>query len=276
MRKKLQSILTGVITVTMLAVLSGCGSTAAPAEPAEETIEEQEVFPEPDLAEYKSSDGWSVRYDPAVIEVEEGDSTVSFLYAGEADSDSMNQVTIRYEADRQPEELLDEITSAWDAPEDVIRSEGFFPGTDDMWGYWRLLFSEDGSAGLSRTAIAGEYNGGVLLLQNTQDMTGDDAVDMAVIGALETVVDSITYEDFQPQTMYDSIPGVYTAEQDGAVNSITLKENHTGVLCFQDDVSILWGSVELMAADGSFTYEYSIEGNSLYLNYDGQWIEFVK
>lgn len=276
MRKKKQIILAGVITMTMLASLVGCGSTAAPAEPAEDTVEEQETFAEPILSEYKSPDGWSVRYDPALIAVEEDGSTANFRYTGEAGSGDMDQVTISYEADKQPEALLNEITSDWGDQVDIIKSEGFFPGTDDMWGYWRLLFAEEDGTGLSRTAIAGEYNGGVLLLQNTQNMTGDEAVDMDVIGALETVVDSITYEAFQPQTMYDCIPGVYTAEQDGAVNSITLKENHTGVLSFQDDISILWGSTELMAADGSFTYAYSIEGNSLHLNYDGEWMEFVK
>ena len=41
-------------------------------------------------------------------------------------------------------------------------------------------------------------------------------------------------------------------------------------------MDILWGSIELMAADGSFTYEYTIEGDSLMVNYDGQWLEFAK
>ena len=29
-----------------------------------------------------------------------------------------------------------------------------------------------------------------------------------------------------------------------------------------------------MASDGSFTYEFAIEGDNLNLNYDGEWLGF--
>ena len=183
---------------------------------------------------------------------------------------------ISYEADKMPEEVLGELTADWGDAETIERSEGIFPGTTDMWGYWRTLSQPAGSEDPSRTAIAGEYNGGTLLLQNTTYLTGDDAIDTAAADALETVVDSITYENFGPQTMYEYIPGTYTAEQDGATLSVTLNEDHSGVLSIQDDIDILWGSVELMAADGSFTYEYTLEGDNLYVNYDGEWTEFAR
>ena len=77
--------------------------------------------------------------------------------------------------------------------------------------------------------------------------------------------------------MYDYVPGTYAAENtDGAIGEIVLNEDHTGVMKMQDDVDILWGSNELMAADGSFSYEYTIEGDSLMVNYDGQWLTFNK
>ena len=278
MKKQIQTLLIGAVTVTLLAALAGCGSTAAdpaaePAEETEEAVVEETVEPE-ELSVYESADGWSVQYDPSCIEVEEGGGAVDFLYLGDPEHSTM--ATISYEADRMPEEVLYDLTVDWGQDEDITRTEGFFPGTDNMWGYWRTLPQPEGSETPSRTAIAGEYNGGTLLIQNTTYLTGDESIDMDAAAALETVVDSITYKNFEPQTMYDYLPGTYTAEQDGATLSVTLNEDHTGVLSIQDDVDILWGSIELMAADGSFTYEYNVEGDNLYINYDGQWTEFVR
>ncbi len=282
MKKKLQMILTGVMAVAMLLALAGCGGAAE--EPAaeeetatEETAAEEETAETSELAEYKSNDGWAVKYDPTLIEVQDGGGAADFLYTGGGtDSADLSRATVSYEAGKQPEEVLYEITSTWGNDEGIERSEGFLPGTDSQWGYWRVLNAPEDNSAPARTAIAGEYNGGVILIQNVMFYTGDEAADMTAQGALETIVDSITYEDFQPQTMYEYIPGTYSAEQDGADNSITLNEDHTGVLSFQDDADIIWSSNELMAADGSFTYEYTIEGDNLMVNYDGEWMTFTK
>jgi hypothetical protein len=280
MKKQLKTLLMGVATVTLVAALAACGGNTAETTDAADTTEEteeavvEETAEAAELAEYTSDDGWTVQYDPANIEVEEGGGAVTFLYLGDPDHSTM--ATISYEADKMPEEVLGELTADWGDAESIERSEGIFPGTTDMWGYWRTLSQPAGSEEPSRTAIAGEYNGGTLLLQNTTYLTGDDAIDTAAADALETVVDSITYENFGPQTMYEYIPGTYTAEQDGATLSVTLNEDHSGVLSIQDDIDILWGSVELMAADGSFTYEYTLEGDNLYVNYDGEWTEFAR
>lgn len=273
MKMRKQMILGGVMTAAMLLALAGCGgSTAEETAPAEEPA--QEIA----LEEYKSDDGWAVKYDPALIEVQWGGGAVDFLYTGgPEDSTNADLVTISVETDKQPEEVLGEITANWeDQDAAIIRYEGYFPGTDDKWGFWRTLAAPEDGSEPARTAIAGEYNGGTLLIQYTAYLTGDNAADMASNGAMETIVDSISYEDFQPQTMFDYIPGTYTAEQDGAVNSVTLKEDHTGVLSMQDDVDVLWSSIELIAADGSFRYEYTVEGDNLYVNYDGEWMEFAK
>ena len=267
--KRMNRWLTLAAALSLALLLAACGGTAeqpVSEEPAEDVV----------LEEYKSDDGWAVRYDPALIEVQSGGGAVDFVYTGGSDSgEEASFVTISVEKDKQPEEVLYEITEPWGDNEAIIRSEGFFPGTDDKWGYWRVL-SPEGDTGVFRTAIAGEYNGGVLLIQNNDYYTGDNAADMAVVGATETIVDSITYEDFQTQTMYDYIPGTYSADQDGAVMTVTLNENRTGVLSVQDDIDIIWGSTELIAVDGSFRYEYTIEGDNLYLNYDGTWMELAR
>lgn len=58
----------------------------------------------------------------------------------------------------------------------IERSEGFFPGTSDKWGYWRSFSEKDGDGSVNKTAIAGEYNGGILIFDDEEHMTGDDIV----------------------------------------------------------------------------------------------------
>ena len=274
MKKKLQLFLIGVMAAAMLPVFAACGSPAegpAPEEPAASAVEEAA------LEEYVSGDGWSVQYNPALIEVQDGGGAADFLYiGGGTDKADLSKATVSYEAGKLPEEVLYEITLAWGHEEEIQRVEGFLPGAPDQWGFWRILNAPEDNSGPCRTAVAGEYNGGSILIQNEMFLTGDDAADAAAQGALETIVDSITYEDFQPQTMFAFVPGTYTAQEDGSIRSVTLKEDHSGVLTTEDDADIIWSSRELTAADSSFTYEYDIEGDYLMLNCGGEWLTFAK
>lgn len=58
--------------------------------------------------------------------------------------------------------------------------------------------------------------------------------------------------------------------------SILLNADYTGKLTLQDTIDITWEGNEIKAVDGSFSYQFAIEGDSLNLNYDGQWITFTK
>ena len=58
--------------------------------------------------------------------------------------------------------------------------------------------------------------------------------------------------------------------------SIELNADFTGKLTLQDTVDITWEGNEIKAADGSFAYQFAIEGDSLNLNYDGTWLTFTK
>ncbi|MBR1567368.1 MAG: hypothetical protein IJ648_00260 [Lachnospiraceae bacterium] len=222
---------------------------------------------------YHSTDGWSVQYNADLIEVSEVDGhTVSFVYTG--DSAGTNMVSIQYIPDQQPAEALYDLTSEWGDMEAFIRSEGFFPGTEDKWGYWRTYSSQEG---LALTAIAGEYNGGVLLFDLTNHTGDDEGQNMSVSDTLERVIDSITYDNFENQTMYSYIPGTYVKEKDdasGYMDTIILNADHTGSMDFQDTVDIEWGSIIRMM-DGS-EYEYHIEGDNLYLIMDDYTYEFMR
>ena len=220
---------------------------------------------------YMSSDGFQIHYNARTVESTEIDEhTVKFVYIGE--SAGSNMVIISYIADKQPEEALYELTSSWGDQESINRSEGFLPGTDDKWGYWRTLITTDSGSGIGESAIAGEYNGGTIMFEILSHMSGDDKIDMAVSDALSEIINSITYYNFEPQTMYSYYAGTYIAEK----GKLTLKDDHHGVLSFQDDVDVLWGSYYITATDGSFTYDFNIEGDNLYLDYDGNMMEFKR
>jgi len=250
---------------------------AADTEPAEAEAEAAEdTGDESKGTSYASDDGWSVRYDPETIACEQIDEhTTQFVYLGE--SAGTNMLVISWEPDIQPEELLYEVTSNWGDQEAITRSEGFFPGTEDKWGYWRILPTAEGGSGLTETAIAGEYNGGTLMFDITSHFGEDEGQNMAVSDTLAEVMNSITYEDgFEDQEMYSYYPGTYTSDSEDGHTEVVLNDDHTGVLRFQDDIDILWGSIELIASDGSFRYEYTIEGDNLMVKVDDEWLEFAR
>ena len=66
---------------------------------------------------------------------------------------------------------------------------------------------------------------------------------------------------------------MYQAEGEyGTVYRVPLKEDHTGTLKLQDSIEVLWG--ESIGFDAR--YSYTVDGNSLYLEIDGEWIGFAR
>ena len=259
------------------AEISEAKSTEA-VETTEESSKDSSEAAKPKTATYKSARGWSVRFQPEDFEVKEDGDNVEFLYTSGITLN--NAVDIRYIANKQPEEVLSEITEDWGVdPEKINRVEGFFPGTEDKWGYWR----EYADNSLWRTAIAGEYNGGVLVFIRTQ--IPEDCEGTATTDALAEILNSITYENFEPQTMYDYVPGKYAIVMEEVPENleaspeyyIQLNEDHTGVISMKDDLNVLWGSIELIRTEPDFEhYQYDIEGTTLMVNYDDNWITFEK
>ena len=300
--KRLIALILGAAMIT--AATAGCSGAYAPAlqespagalqespagAPQESTdeaglqladgeTEPMEALPEP--ASYVSEDGWTMRYDPELVTVNEGDGFTDFVYTGE--SAGTNMVTVSCLEGKQPEEALYELTESWSDEEDIQRSEGFFPGTTDKWSFWRILRTGEEGSGLTRAAIAAEYNGGVLMYDITAHISGDDAIDMRVSDTLSEMINSVTFKNFGPQTMYDYVPGVYTyidergEDETPVVRFLTLNGDHTGTLSLEEDIPVLWGSTELIAQDGSSRLEYTVEGENLYLDRDGEWTEYTK
>ena len=280
-------LLTGLATVSSVMLFGGCAraNISFDTDPEDEDWSEcrdLEIGAVLYRESIKSDDGWSVEYDPDYFDVVSGDDYVDFIYNGGYPDVNMNYgenlVEFRFISDEQPAGVLAEITDSWNAESEIIRKEGIFPGTDDKWGYWRILQEGD----TCKTAIAGEYNGGVLLIYTTTNYprgTGDDLKD-----DMEDIVDSITYENFEPQVIFDFVPGKYvmnyTDEIEGqeitAEYSITLNEDHTGVISMQDDIPVLWGDNELIYVSGYQSEQYTVEGDKLLLNLDGKWVTFER
>ena len=303
MKKRIISrLLSSVLALSVFMALTGCDgninininnvpSSTQEEAPAAEDTEEADKADEEDKAddaaeqaseekEYVSDRGWSVKYDPSIITVNEGEDMTSFVYTGE--SAGTNMLTISYIADKLPDEVLSELTEGWGDPGAVESSESYFPGTSDKWGLWRTLLSNGEGSGLSENVFAGEYNGGVLMFDFTTHKAEDDSIDIPVSDALSAVIDSIKYEDFAPQTMYEDYPGVYKMEETEEIEgeemtyeySITLNEDHSGVISIQDDINMMWGSNLLIGAD--FSYDYSVDGDKLTVDMDGNQLTFTK
>ena len=271
-----------VLAVCVMLAMTGCqNKTEAPA-PATEAAAEAEAAPAAETeaalpaedVNYESEDGWSVTYNTGEFELSEIDPhTVQFTYLGA--SSGSDVVSISWIEGKGPEEVLGEKTEGVEDPESIQRSEGFFPGTEDMWGYWRVIPDSGEGSGLNETLIAGEYNGGVLLFDYICHTEPDEETSMQIGDTLAALIDSITYADFEEQTMYDYYPGTYVGEE-AETGSIELAGDHTGALLFQDEIPIVWSTYTLDAEDGSFSYEYTIEGDYLYLDYDGTPLTFVR
>ncbi len=301
MKKRIISrLLSSVLALSVFMALTGCDgninininnvpSSAQEEAPAAEDTEETDKADGTDDAaeqevseekEYVSDRGWSVKYDPSIITVNEGEDMTSFVYTGE--SAGTNMLTISYIADKLPDEVLSELTEGWGDPGSVESSESYFPGTSDKWGLWRTLLSNGEGSGLSENVFAGEYNGGVLMFDFTTHKAEDDSIDIPVSDALSAVIDSIKYEDFAPQTMYEDYPGVYKMEETEEIEgeemtyeySITLNEDHSGVISMQDDINMMWGSNLLIGAD--FSYDYSVDGDKLTVDMDGNQLTFTR
>lgn len=230
-------------------------------------------------AVYDSDDGWSITYNPNEMRLNEQDDSVDFVYLGESSGTDM--VSISYVADKMPQEVLYEKTQDID-PSLVTRDEGIF-GSTEAWAFTYSVSATEGS-GLSEQFSGIEHNGGTLLIDILTHGEVDEARGEAVSDAIATLVDTLVFTNHQPQEQFAYVLGTYyqdyTDEIEGqTVNvrySIELNEDHTGIMHIQDDINIIWTSNQLVAE--GFSYEYTIEGDSLLVNFgEGTvWESFEK
>ena len=259
----------------------------------EDNLTEEAEPEETDLITFESSDGWFVRYDANLIAVTEGDSDVTFEYIGESSGE--NRITVSYLGQEMPDEALYNVMAVDDVLPEHVRSEGYFAGRSDVWSLRAALTNANGEA-TGREYIAVEHNDGTLIVDILSEPEEDEAVGMKISDVLAGVLDSFTFTDHQPQTMYAYVSGRYeeilpeeeaedaaAADAEAAepgenagsgeadeskVGFVELGEDHTGLISLQDEIPIIWycrEGVILNADSGEQIYEYNIEDDFLYL-----------
>ena len=140
-----------------------------------------------DELRYKSKSGWSVVYHTKEFDAYNGENFATFVYKDAAPD--ANTVEIRYIEGMAKEKVLDNVTADWtDDRESIMKINGVFPGTEDKPGYRRTYQSDD----IWKTAIAGEYKDGVLLILVNEKF--DVGSGTAISDSLSEIVNSIKFE----------------------------------------------------------------------------------
>ena len=273
----------GLAAAVAAASVTGCAGSGSQTE-APQTAETVETAAAQETAgsaevqtaetaniKYESSDGWSASYNSAELDLIEDDG-VYFIYKG--DAEGTNQINVKYYPGQMPDEVLYAVMAGdQDMPEHT-RSEGYFAGRTDVWAL-RTSMQSAVIPGAEEDYIAVERNGGTLLVQITTTKQADEETGIRVSDALAFVIDSFELQDQQPQTYSAYVPGRYVRDaadgiegEKNAVYYIQLNEDHTGVIHMQDDIQVIWYSREgkiLNAGTGDQIYEYTVEGDNLYL-----------
>ncbi len=138
---------------------------------------------------YKAANGWTVKYDPKLFTINGGGPEVSFVYTGE--SAGTNMITATYNVDKDAKTAIADLAKSWG--DKATTSEGIFPGTEDVTGYWATLPPEKEGSGLYSTAIARDYMDGYLMFELTGHNGEDEEANMAVSDALAGIIDSIEF-----------------------------------------------------------------------------------
>lgn len=140
---------------------------------------------------YEDANGWSVKYDPSVIAVNQGGSVTTFVYTGE--SAGTNMITVTYEAGIDAKTAVAEKAKAYG--EGGTSNEAPFPGAEDVTGYWAMTAPLAEGSGLVESVVARDYMDGYLMFETTAHNSGDDAIDIPVSDALAAVMDSLTFNN---------------------------------------------------------------------------------
>ncbi|MBQ7266246.1 MAG: copper amine oxidase N-terminal domain-containing protein [Firmicutes bacterium] len=235
---------------------------------------------EPSYEVYNSDYGWSTRYNSKNTAVNKSASGTSFVYTGE--SSGTNMVTISVIKNKQPEEVLTEKISDWEE-NSYDRYEGYVFG--GKWGFHAMTKPVADSSGLVTGYTAAEYNDGVILIEVIQHISGNDDIDITVSDVLSSVVNSLEFDEYQTQKEYEYVPGTYVrkytdeigGEKVEKTETVKLYEDHNGVVDFQDKIDIYWTTKELVNSDNNGeSYEYTIEGDTLYVKIGNDWVEFKR
>ena len=228
-----------------------------------------------DILYYDSADGWHVTYNGNSLLLRQVDAhEVWFIYS--MSDAGNNAVVIKYVEGADPLDAIEEMTASWSDAE-VSQSEDTFVGTEDKWGIWRSTSYVNQDDNIDKYVTAAQYNGGTLLIEMDTRYYGEP--DTYVQNLLNNVIESIHYDDFADQDMYEGLPGDYTCIIEGGEGvrdieyELSLYDNHAGTLILDENIIIAWGS-KLYINDEVCEYEF--KDNVLTFTYHDKKYEFLK
>ena len=255
------------------------------AEPEEVTVVGAEAGMTQTPGQYDSTDGWMVKYDPELISVTEADGKVDFTYTGACEGE--NRIEVTYYAGQQDQEALYNVMAGPDGLPEHERSEGYFGTGSDVWALRTSVKAEENGAAVTKDYTALEHNDGALVIEILRHAGKDEMAEQLLDDTFADLMDSFTLTDHAPQKAYDYVPGRYAAvqqeeiegEESSAVYYVQLNADHTGVVSMQDEVPVIWYNRDgklLSAETNEQIYEYTIEGDMLYLLDGENTFEFQK
>jgi len=230
-------------------------------------------------------DGWKVEYIESLFNVEEKDGEVHFVYTEK--TSGKDEIVISNHPEKLPSEVLYDKTGHLEngTPENptVIRGEGYFGNTYPNWTFSRtVMASEDGKEPYrSWTGI--EHNGGTVLVATTIYAEKDEELWERVGDNMSGLLDTFTFTNHKPQQQFEGLDGTYVREyteeiegkKEKFTDTLVLNSDHSGKISLQDDIDLIWSSWELILDDGS-RYEYTQQGDTILVNFDGDWFSFEK
>ena len=212
-------------------------------------------------------------------------------------------------------EEVESLEKEWGTEADeILRDEGYF--FEDKWCYTAEVSFSGDERDTTVHLESAEYNGGVILTKMVEGTTDGNMLEGYMYDTMWNTLDTLTFYDYQPQTELDYVPGIYSLSESGVelpetggadtaegavtagttgaetaaeiepeddadtaqkpADQIILKKDHTGSLVSENTTPVLWGSTLLTEKNTERTYEYTIEGDALYLNLNDTWFLYNK
>lgn len=138
---------------------------------------------------YTDANGWSVKYDASLITVNQGGPITTFVYTG--DCAGTNMITVTYTVENKAEAAVKELGKSWG--DIATYTDGVFPGTEDVKGYWVTAVPTEDGTGSYMTAVARDYMEGALVFELTGTNGEDEANNLEVSGVLSDILNSIEF-----------------------------------------------------------------------------------
>ena len=145
----------------------------------------------PENSVYHDANGWSIRYDEDLFDIDQKDNQVFIVYTGE--SAGTNMITVTYTVDSKAEAAIKELGESWG--DNVTFSQGSFPGAaEGVKGYRASLPPAGDGSGLYMEAVGRDYMDGALIFELTGHQGEDDEQNMAVSDQLASIIDSLVFD----------------------------------------------------------------------------------